>query len=303
MDLAIVVVSYNTRELLARCLRSVQSNLGALRHEVVVVDNASEDGSAEMVAADFPEVTLVRSPENRGFAAGVNLGIRASTGRHVLLLNSDAIVDHDAVAALMRSLDDDRRAAAAGGMLLNPDGSFQGSYADFPTLASETLLATGLSRWLLPPTFPSYPAAASQDRRAVDWVCGALMLLRRQALAEIGLFDEAFFMYAEEVDWCYRARRRDWSILYVPEARAVHHVGASYGRVPMRRREQIYRSKWLYFRKHHGPLPALLFRGVIQLASALKLAVWAAACLCIGSTRRVRARHNVTSYRYLLSHF
>jgi GT2 family glycosyltransferase len=129
------------------------------------------------------------------------------------------------------------------------------------------------------------------------------MLLRRQALDEIGLFDDTFFMYAEEVDWCYRARQRGWSVLYVPEARADHHVGASYNRVPMRRREQIYRSKWLYFRKHHGLLPALLFRGVIQGAAALKLAAWAAAGLCGRGAGRVRARHNVTSYRYLLSNF
>src|SRR3954470_9027946 len=138
MDLSVVVVSFNTRALLERCVRTTQSSLSALQHEIVVVDNASDDGSADMVAAGFPDVTLIRCSENRGFAAGVNLGIGASTGRYVLLLNSDATVDRDAVAALVGALDETPRAAAAGGMLLNEDGSFQGSYADFPTLTSET---------------------------------------------------------------------------------------------------------------------------------------------------------------------
>lgn len=303
MDLSVVVVSYNTRALLERCLRTTQSSLDTIDYEIIVVDNASDDGSADMVAATFPDVTLVRSAENRGFAAGVNLGVGASSGRYVLLLNSDATVDRDAITALMRALDETPRAAAAGGMLVNQDGSFQGSYADFPTLLSETLLATGLSRWLLPPSFPMYPAEQSQQDRAVDWVCGAFVLLRRQALDEVGPLDEAFFMYAEEVDWCYRAHERGWSVLYVPEARAVHLVGASYGKAPVRRRDQIYRSKWLYFRKHHGWAPALLFRGVIWGASVFKLAAWMAAGRCVRGADRERAQNNVTAYRYLLARF
>jgi GT2 family glycosyltransferase len=302
-DLAVVVVSYNARDLLERCLRSVQASLGGYSHEIVVVDNASEDGSPELVASAFPNVTLVRSPENRGFAAGVNHGISASTARYVLLLNSDATIDGAAISALVRSMDEHPTAGAAGGMLLNPDGSFQGSYADFPTLASETILATGLSRWLLPATFPSHPVEQSQTLRTVDWVCGAVMLLRRRAIEEIGPFDEAFFMYAEEVDWCYRARQRGWSVLYVPEARIVHLIAGSYARAPMRRREQIYRSKWLYLRKNSGLVPALAFRAAVHLASFLKLAGWAIAEVCSFGPRRDHARRNVESYRYLLANF
>ena len=302
-DLAVVVVSYNTRELLERCLHSVEAGVSGLRHELIVVDNASADGSADMVAAQFPHATLIRNVGNRGFAAAVNQGIYASTGRHVLLLNSDATVDLDTIATLVHRLDTIPDAGAAGGMLLNPDGSFQGSFADFPTLASETILATGLSRWLLPLTFPSYPAEASQQPRTVDWVCGALMLLRRRAIEEVGVFDEAYFMYAEEVDWCYRARQHGWSVLYAPEARATHHVAGSYGRAPLRRREQIYRSKAIYVRKNLGLLPALAFRASIHVVSILKLAGWAAAEACSFGPRRAQARRNVESYRYLLANF
>ena len=129
------------------------------------------------------------------------------------------------------------------------------------------------------------------------------MLLRRQTIAEIGPFDEAFFMYAEEVDWCYRARQAGWSILYVPDATAIHHVAGSYGRAPARRREQIYRSKWIYLRKNRGLLPALAFRGAVHLASCLKLAGWAVAQACSFGSRRAQARRNVESYRYLLANF
>jgi N-acetylglucosaminyl-diphospho-decaprenol L-rhamnosyltransferase len=301
MDLSIVVVSYNTHALLERCLSAVSASARGLQHEIVVVDNASDDGSPDLVETAFPDAIVIRNADNRGFAAAVNQGVLASSGRYVLLLNSDATVDADTVPALLGRLDQTPRAAAAGGMLLHPDGTFQGSYADFPTLTSETLLATGLSRWLLPPTFPSYPADSSQDLRTVDWVCGALVMLRRAALDDVGPFDEAFFMYAEEVDWCYRARQRGWSILYVPEARALHHVGASYGRAPVRRRKQIYRSKWLYFRKHRGWPQATAFLVAVQAASIIKLAGWAVASLGARGPQRDRARGNVASYRYLLS--
>ncbi|MCC7369116.1 MAG: glycosyltransferase family 2 protein [Chloroflexi bacterium] len=302
MELSVIVVSFNTRELLASCIETVGERIGARSHQIVVVDNASSDGSAEHVAARFPNVVLVRNAENRGFAAAVNQGIEASTGRYLLLLNSDATLEPDAVERMCQHLDEHSNVAAVGGTLLNPDGSFQGSYADFPTLYSEVLLLSGLSRWLLPPTFPSHTEAESQQARPVDWVCGAFVLLRRAAVEQIGGLDEAYFMYAEEVDWFFRARQAGWTTSYLPEARAVHLVAGSYRRDATRRREQIYRSKWLYFRKNHGTLQSAVFLGLVRSLSLLKLLAWAGASAVAGPPARERARNNVASYRYLLSH-
>ena len=303
MDLSIVVVSYNTRALLERCLHSIHAHMVGLTSETIVVENASEDGSADMVATTFPDAILVRNDTNRGFAAAVNQGIGASSGRHVLLLNSDAMLVEEAARKMVTHLDAHPGVAAIGGTLLNVDGSFQGSYADFPTILTETLLLTGLSRWLLPPTFPSRSAAESQQLRTVDWVCGAFLMLRRVALDNIGYFDERYFMYAEEVDWCYRARQSGWHVTFLPEARATHLVAGSYGRNPMRRRLQIYRSKWLYFRKHHSRIEAAAFHSLVRLASCVKLAAWTMFGLGGSPVRRARAQENVVSYRYLLNHF
>jgi N-acetylglucosaminyl-diphospho-decaprenol L-rhamnosyltransferase len=303
MDVTIIVVSFNTRHLLESSLVSTRTQFSGISHEVIVVDNASEDGSAELVAREFPDVILIRNRENRGFACAVNQAIRASCGRYLLLLNSDATLLEGAVQSMVTDLDTHPRAGATGGRLVNPDGSFQGSYADFPTLIGELLLLTGLSRWLLPPTFPSHTERESQDRRVVDWVCGAFLMIRRAALEDVGLLDEDYFMYAEEVDWCHRARRRGWSVVYLPDAQAVHVVGASYGRAPARRRAQIYRSKQLYFRKNHGHVRAALFGGLVKACSAVKLGAWALAAASYDASRRDLARRNVASYCYLLSHF
>jgi GT2 family glycosyltransferase len=303
VDLTVVVVSYNTKDLLARCLATVREQITTLQAEIVVVDNASTDGSPEMLAERFPKFTVIRNGENHGFAHAVNQGILAGIGRHILLLNSDATIIDGSVEHMVAHLDAHPRTAAVGGMLLNPDGTFQGSFADFPTLLDETLLLTGLSRWLLPPTFPSHIEAESTEARAVDWVCGAFMMLKRRAVEEIGRLDEDYFMYAEEVDWCLRARCGAWSVDYLPEARAIHLVGASYGKAPIRRRAQMYRSKWLYLRKHHGALTASVYRRLVQIFSATKLVAWGLSGIAAGAARRERAQVNVASYRHLLSHF
>ncbi|MCC6177945.1 MAG: glycosyltransferase family 2 protein [Chloroflexi bacterium] len=303
MDLSVLVVSWNTRDLLERCLSSVHDRLAGIDSEIVVVDNASSDASADMVLTAFPDVRLVGNIENRGFARAVNQGIHASTGRYVMLVNSDATLVGDAARRMIDHLDRHPGVAAVGGKLLNPDGSFQGSYADFPSLSSEMLLATGLSRWVLPPGYPSRSDADSREQRTVDWVCGAFMMLRRAALDDIGLLDEDYFMYAEEVDWCFRARRRGWSVAYLPDAVAVHMVGGSYSRAPARRRSQVYRSKWLYLRKNVGPTHALTFRALVHAVSVAKLGAWALSGIGANRARQERARRNVASYRYLLHHF
>jgi len=303
MDLSIIIVSWNTRDLLLACLRSVYATIDNLKFEVFVVDNGSSDGSVESVRQAFPAVHLIENRENRGFAGANNQGIQVSVGRYVLLLNSDAELLPNAATSLVRFLDNHPATGIAGGMLLNPDGSFQSSYADFPGLLAETLLLTGLWRWLRPPSYPCYPEEQSREAREVDWVVGAFLLARREAIDQIGPLDEDYFMYSEEVDWCYRMKRGGWAIAYRPEARVLHAAGGTSRRVPERKRAQIYHSKWLFQKKHRGAWRALLFRSLVTVLSAAKLVVWfARGALASGEIRR-RANQNVVAYRYLLANF
>jgi GT2 family glycosyltransferase len=301
MDVSIVVVSYNTRDLLATCLRSIVSAVQRVQYEVLVVDNASEDGSGDMVEADFPYVHLIRNRENRGFAAANNQALTLARGRYVLLLNSDALLRAGTVDRMVAFMDAQPTVGVVGGQLFNPDGSFQSSYFDFPDWSSELLLLTGVSRWALGPRYPSYPEQKSREERRVDWVSGALFMVRCQAISEVGALDEDYFMYSEEMDWCLRMQRRGWEVAYLPQAQAVHISAASAHRQPERRRAQVYKSKCLFVAKHWRKWEASAFVALVGVLSATKLAAWWARSLIEGGARREDAASHVTSYRLLLS--
>jgi N-acetylglucosaminyl-diphospho-decaprenol L-rhamnosyltransferase len=301
MDLSIIVVSFNTRELLRACLDSIHAATTGRRCETIVVDNASSDGSAEMVAMSFPGVALIRNERNLGFAAANNQAMAVSRGRYLLLLNSDAVLLPTTLPALLTFMEQHPRCGLAGAQLLNPDGSFQASYADFPTLVGELLLMTTLARLFRPPTFPSYPAEESQVTREVDWVFGACMVVRRAAVEAIGGLDEDYFMYSEETDWCYRLRQAGWSVGYVPSARVIHWSGQSASRVPERKRSQLYRGKWLFMRKHYAPLVAPTFRLAVLAGTALKCVIAHALILTSRGPRRQLARQHLRSHQLLLA--
>jgi N-acetylglucosaminyl-diphospho-decaprenol L-rhamnosyltransferase len=302
-DVSIAVVSYNTRDLLARCLNSIRETAADLNVETIVVDNASSDGSPEMVARDFPEAGLIRNEDNLGFAVATNQAVRISQGRYILLLNSDALLLPHAVQRMVSFMDSHPKAGVVGAQLLNPDSSFQSSYADFPDLFAELLLITRLAHAVYPRTYPSHPAAESQHERVVDWVFGACLMARRDAVEAVGLLDEDYFMYTEETDWCYRMRQSGWLVHYLPSARVIHWSGQSALKVPERKRSQLYRSKWLFMRKHRGRVTAGLFRVAVLILSSLKLMAWALTCLSSDASRRGRGLQNVRSYALLLSKF
>jgi GT2 family glycosyltransferase len=301
MDVSISVVSYNTRDLLADCLRSISAATSDLTYEVIVVDNSSADGSADMVAAEFPDVRLVRNSDNRGFAAANNQALRRARGRYVLLLNSDARIRPGAVTEMVAFLDTHPTVGVVGGQLFNANGTFQSSYFDFPGWISELLLLTGISRWLKEPTYPSHTEIESREERRVDWVSGALFMVRQQAVAEVGLLDEDYFMYSEEVDWCFRMHRRGWGVAYLPHAQALHIAAASAHRQPERRRAQVYRSKCIFVRKHWGTWQTTLFVELVRCVSAAKLSAWWARSLVGDGAGREAAASQTESYRVLLS--
>ncbi len=272
--LSIIIVSWNTRDLLARCLEAVErSNVRTferLNVETFVVDNASTDGSAAMVRERFPWVRLIENAENVGFARANNQAIRQSTGRYVLLLNPDTEVQSGALEALLRFMEAQPQAAAAGARLLNPDGTLQPSCHPFPTLGRELWRLFHLDA-LRPYALYDMARWDLAGPREVDSVQGACMILRREALVQVGLLDEGYFIYTEEVDLCRRLRGAGWRIYWAPQAAVVHYGGQSTRQMPGEMFLRLYESKVRYFRKHHGRLAAGCYKLILLVAALARL--------------------------------
>jgi GT2 family glycosyltransferase len=247
MDLSIIIVSYNTASLLADCLRALPAAAAGTAYQVVVVDNASSDGSADRVVREFPTAQIIRNAENAGFARANNQGMRATESDYVLLLNSDTVAQPDSIAGLVRFMNQSPRAGAAGPRLLRPDGTPQPyAFGGDPTPAY--LLARAANRLLLHRYLHDWSTAAVQP---VAWVSGACMIVRRAAIDPIGLLDEQMFMYFEDNEWCLRLRRAGWQVFYDPQVAVVHLGGQSVRRNPAAQR--AYRQSLRYFyRKHYG---------------------------------------------------
>lgn len=252
VDASVVIVSWNTRRLTSDCLASLPAAAGPLRWEAWVVDNASTDGSPEAIRTEFPDVHLIANAVNLGFAAANNLAIRASRGRYVLLLNSDTVMAPGSLAALVQFAEARPALGVAGPMLLNPDGSFQSGPIPFPSLWTEGLSTTGLGKRLRFAGYPSRGPEVSGLAQRTDYVSGACMLARRQAVDEVGLLDEGYFMYSEEPDWCWRMRQRGWETWYTPDARVTHFGGQSTHQVRDPMYIALHRSKVRFFRQHRG---------------------------------------------------
>jgi GT2 family glycosyltransferase len=321
-DLSIIIVSWNVRDLLAACLASLGGSQGPsvraagdaepplasdtcpLAAEIIVVDNASTDGSAEMVAADFPHVQLIANPDNRGFTRGNNQGLALAGGRYVLFLNPDTRVVGDALAVMVAYMEANPDVAAVGPQLRYGDGALQSSRRRFPTLATALFESTPLA-WHWPagrnPWARHYhmedgaPADVPQE---VDWLVGAALLVRQKVIAHIGGFDEGYFMYSEELDWCRRARDAGWRIRYLPSAQVVHYEGKSSDQAATARHIRFNTSKVRYFRKFHGPAAAGFLRlailGMFAIECLLEIAKW-----LVGSKRPLR-RERCAAYRQLL---
>ncbi|MGB9881010.1 MAG: glycosyltransferase family 2 protein, partial [Anaerolineae bacterium] len=271
--------------------------------EVIVVDNASTDGSPAMVRQRFPAVNLIVSDTNLGFTKANNLGIANSNGRYILLLNPDTEILGNALGAMVSYMDKHPDVGALGPKLLFPDGRVQPSRRRFPTLATAFLESTILQPW-----FPQnrvlrryYVQDHSDDEEQdVDWVIGACLLIRRQAWEQVGPLDEGFFMYSEELDWCRRLKTAGWRVVYIPWAQVIHHEGQSSSQVIPARHIYFQSSKVRYFRKHHGILAGeilrlfLLSTYVYQLC--LEIVKW-----IVGHKRPLRRERIVAYLRVLRS--
>jgi GT2 family glycosyltransferase len=278
MDLSVVVVSYNSAGLLERCLAAVRAHpVGEM--EIIVVDNASSDGSAALVRERFPEVMLIANDVNRGFGAANNQALRRATGELVALVNPDCEVRDAAIAQLVCFLRAHPRAAVAGGGLRYGDGAFQHSAFRFPSLAQIALDFFPLNwRLLESPLNGRYAQARRHTPFQIDHPLGAFMCLRRTAFEQAGGFDEAFFMYVEEVDLCYRIKRAGWEVWCVPDAVAVHLGGQSTRLNAPAMFVQLHRSRQLFYRRHYSRAFQVAARVLVWLGAGAAAAKegWAA---------------------------
>ena len=311
-DLGIVIVSWNVRDLLARCLNSVYASLDSsnLRGEVWVVDNASGDGSAEMVRQQFPRAHLIANADNRGFAAANNQALRAMglgdaqsphyrrtriarintdkkkikirenpcesvsqkfsgrKPRYIMLLNPDTEVQGDALGVLVRFMDETSAAGVCGARLTYSDGSFQHSAFGFPTLAQVFLDFFPLHWRLLESRLNGrYPRRLYEQGEpfAVDHPLGAAMMVRREAIAQVGLLDEGFHIYVEEIDWCMRIKRAGWAVYCVPRAGVIHHEAQSTRQVRPQMIVALWRSRFYLFEKHYSPTFRWIARRIVRV--------------------------------------
>ncbi|MCC6649586.1 MAG: glycosyltransferase family 2 protein [Candidatus Eisenbacteria bacterium] len=278
MDLSVVVVTYHSRQHILDCLRSLERARGALAMDVFVVDNASGDGTADLVRREAPEARVVETGGNLGYAKAVNRGIRESSGEFVLVLNPDCVVAPGAPEALVAHLRAHPGCAIAGPRILNTDGSVEYSARSFPDHL--TFLFNRYS--LLTRLWPGNPwtrryLLSDWDHvsdRSVDWVSGACMCVRREAVAKAGGMDETYFMFNEDVDWCHTMKKAGFSVDFVAAAQVTHHIGASKGRVSDKVILERHRGMIHYFRKHHrvNPLVDALAATFILLRARLMLA-------------------------------
>jgi len=253
-ELSIIIVSWNVAPLLRRCLQAIDRQRDTLSLEVIVVDAGSSDDSAGMVSVEFPWVILLAYAENLGFPRGNNIGLERAAGKYTLLLNPDTEPLDSALEKMVAFLELHPDVGVVGCQLRFPDGAVQSSRRRFPTLATGFFESTWLQPWAPAPLLDNYFARDLDDNETgdVDWVVGACLMTRMEIVRQVGLLDEGYFMYSEELDWCRRIKEAGWRVVYNPEAQVIHHEGKSSEQAVTARHINFQRAKLRYYRKYHG---------------------------------------------------
>jgi GT2 family glycosyltransferase len=292
-DLTLSIISADNLDLLLPCLQSVFESTRDITLEVYVVDNASNDGTAAAVQAEFPQVAVIRNETRQGFSTNNNLVLHRGRGRYLMLLNDDTVVLEGTLDRMVHFMDAHPEVGASGSFLLNPDGSFQPAFSYFPHPLIEALWPA--ANW-------SYRSARKATAPfKVDSVCGASMLVRRQAIEQVGPLDIAFDpIYSEEVDWCYRIEQAGWQIYSLPSARIIHYGGQTMNRIVLRKYELLLSHKMLFFRKHVGQGAANVYRATLALSTAAKAIWWSAAGMLQRDRQVARERRHL--HWHLLGH-
>ncbi|MFC9711225.1 glycosyltransferase family 2 protein [Paenibacillus sp. NPDC056933] len=256
VDVSIIIVNYNTRQLTLDCLESVYASITSYSYEIIVVDNASRDDSVQAVRKAYPQVQLIVNRDNTGFAKANNQGMKVTKGRYILLLNSDTIVHPDTLHTMISFMDRHPEMGASGCKVILPDGSLdKACKRGFPTPSASFYYAFGISRLFRDqPKFNQYQLGhlSPDDEYPVDCLVGAFMLVRRETIEQVGGLDETFFMYGEDIDWCYRIKEAGWGIFYYPRTYIVHYKGGSARRKPLKITYEFHRAMWVFHRKHYA---------------------------------------------------
>ena len=302
---SIIIVNWNTGDLLRGCIGSVLAET-QVPYEIIVIDNASFDGSVTMVASEFPQVRLIANSDNQGFAAANNQGLAIARGRYVLLLNPDTVVLDHAIDRVLSWLTARPEVGCVGCQVLEaPDVIQQTCFAD-PTPANLAITEFGLmrlARWL--PVFgrPWYRGWDRCSERAVDVVSGMFMLVPRAVLEAVGPLDDAFFVYAEEADWCRRIRKAGYACVFAPVAQIVHLDGGGKSTVQIKSRMhvQMQKSHLIYARKHHGAVGYLVVKALFVASATLRVTAFSAVRLLRGGARaQAHIRLSTAALRYHL---
>jgi hypothetical protein len=273
-EVSVIIVNWNTLRYLPDCLNSLLNTGNGYTQEIIVVDNASSDGSVDVVAEQFPQVKLIRNTENLGFAKANNIGIQQSAGRYICIVNSDVIVLEGCIQNLMKFMDQNPNVGIAGPRILNPDRTLQPSCRHFPTIWNNLCQSVGLNR-LFPKSaffsdwFMNY--WAHDSIRNVDALSGCFWIVRREAMEQVGLLDEDFFIYGEDLDWCKRFKNTGWEVGFYPESEAIHFGGASSSKAPIRFYIEMQKADLHYWEKHHGNIGRTAYAAIIILRHSLRL--------------------------------
>ena len=298
MDVSIIIVAWNVRKLLYDCLKSVYDQTEGVDFEVIYVDNASEDGSVDMVTKEFPNVKVIKNAENRGFIKANNQGIEVARGRYVLLLNSDTIVLDNAIAKAVKFADEHPRAAVVGCKVLNPDRTLQRTCFLYPSILNIFLAATYLYK-----IFPKSRFFGREqmtwwdynDIREVEAVCGCFSLVRREAIDQVGLMNDIYYVYGDDPDWCYRFKKSGWNIMFTPDAQIIHYGGQTTNQKARAFRLQLEGSRLIFMRLHRSRFEFPLARLLVALFFLLRVPGWLGKAIFHKRERQI-AVENMSTY-------
>lgn len=276
MDISIIIVNWNTKDLLADCLRSIQSQNLDYSYEIIVVDNGSADGSQQIVRQEFPSVTLVENKENLGFGKANNIGLQSAKGRYICFVNSDIEMVQGCLQTLALYMDSNDSVGMSGPQILYPDMRIQDSCRKFPSLWRSFCSAFKLDKIFSQSAFFSGEHMfyfSHEEEIKPDFLAGCLLMVRKTVLDEVGAFDERFFIYAEEVDLAKRLWNAGWEVAFVPGAKAVHHHAGSSSKDPLRFLLAQQKSVLQYWRKHHIPVAVVSLMGIFLSKYFLQIIV------------------------------
>lgn len=293
MDLSVAIVNWNTRHLLDRCLKSVFETTDGIELEVIVVDNASTDGSAAMVREKWPRVKLIENKENLGFARANNQAYEISSGRHFMMLNPDTVALSNP-AAVVHYLDANGLVGVVGCKCLNPDGSIQQNWCDYYPGAALDFLPEKLRNPIVRAVYRRDPDSTFETK----WVGGQCMTVKRKCIDEVGVMDPGYFMYTEETDWCFRIRAKGWKVCHCPDMTITHLGGQSTRQDDLRMLEELYRSKTRFIRRNMSSFRSTLYKAALWIRTLLLVAAFTIRPYRRDSAaRRRRAIHLLRSIR------